>query len=281
MTRGRLFLAGPDLLLRTSDARRFRGILPLPALPTRLQLVIPCYNQSVPSEYSTFVRFVTARRDVGLLFVDDGSTDSTAQVLKKLAEKSDGRVDTVLLPKNRGKAHAVHCGMVAAIEKQPELVGYWDADLATPLDAIDEFINVLDAHPDIDIVMGSRVKLLGRRIDRHAHRHYAGRVFATAASLALGLEVYDTQCGAKIFRVNPQIHQVFATPFLSKWVFDVEILARYANVVGTGRAASSIYELPLTTWTDVPGSKVKARHAVRAFWDVARIWRGLRRNRRS
>ena len=243
-------------------------------MPTRLQLVVPCYNEAPRLDTDAFVRFVTARSDVGLLFVNDGSTDTTAQVLEKLAEKCAGRVDTVLLPKNRGKAHAVHCGMAAAIEKQPELVGYWDADLATPLDAVDEFIRVLDTHPDNDIVIGSRVKLLGRRIDRHAHRHYAGRVFATAASLALGLDVYDTQCGAKIFRVNSSIRQVFATPFVSKWVFDVELLARYASVVGTGRAESSIYELPLTTWTDVPGSKVKMRHAMRALWDIARIWGG-------
>jgi dolichyl-phosphate beta-glucosyltransferase len=242
-------------------------------LPTRLQLVVPCYNEAARLDTNEFVRFVTTRSDVGLLFVDDGSTDSTAQVLESLADTCAGRVGTLLLPRNGGKAQAVQRGIVAAIEKQPELVGYWDADLATPLDALDEFITILDAHPDIDIVMGSRVKLLGRRIDRHAHRHYAGRVFATAASLALGLEVYDTQCGAKIFRVNPQIQRVFATPFVSKWVFDVEILARYANVVGTERAASSIYELPLTKWTDVPGSKVRARHAARAFWDVARIWR--------
>ena len=243
-------------------------------MATRLQLVIPCYNEASRLDTETFVRFVTARSDVALLFVDDGSTDATAQVLEDLAGRYAGRVATLLLPRNGGKAHAVQRGIVAAMDKQPELVGYWDADLATPLDAIDEFIRVLDTHPNIDIVMGSRVKLLGRRIDRHAHRHYAGRVFATAASLALRLDVYDTQCGAKIFRVNPQIRRVFATPFVSRWVFDVEILARYADVVGTGRAASSIYELPLTTWTDVPGSKVRARHAARAFWDVARIWRG-------
>jgi dolichyl-phosphate beta-glucosyltransferase len=243
-------------------------------LPTRLQLVIPCYNEAARLDTTTYVRFVTARDDVGLLFVDDGSTDSTAQVLEELAGKCAGRVDTLLLPRNGGKAQAVQRGMVAAIAKQPELVGYWDADLATPLDSLDEFIEVLDARPGIDIVIGSRVKLLGRRIDRHAYRHYAGRVFATAASLALGLDVYDTQCGAKIFRVNPHIRQVFATPFFSKWVFDVEILARYTSIVGTDRAASSIYELPLTAWKDVPGSKVKARHAARAFWDVARIWRG-------
>lgn len=243
-------------------------------MPTRLQLVIPCYNEAGRLDTNTFVRFVTAHSDVGLLFVDDGSTDSTSRVLEDIAERGAGRVDTLVLPRNRGKAEAVQRGMLAAIEKQPELVGYWDADLATPLDALDEFIDVLDANPDIDIVMGARVKLLGRRIDRNASRHYAGRVFATAASLALRLGVYDTQCGAKIFRVNPPIRRVFETPFVSKWVFDVEILARYTNVMGRARAAQSIYELPLTTWTDVPGSKVKVRHAVRALWDIARIWRG-------
>ena len=195
-------------------------------MPTRLQLVIPCYNEASRLDTDTFVRFVTARNDVGLLFVDDGSTDTTSRVLADLAEKSAGRVDTLVLPRNRGKAHAVQRGMVAAIEKQPELIGYWDADLATPLDAVDEFVDLLDRRPDVDIVIGSRVKLLGRRIDRHAFRHYAGRIFATAASLALRLDVYDTQCGAKVFRLNSQIRRVFATPFVSQWVFDIEILAR-------------------------------------------------------
>ena len=243
-------------------------------MPNRLQLVIPCYNEASRLDTNMFVRFVTARSDVGLLFVDDGSTDSTLRVLEEIAERSGGKVEILALPRNGGKAQAVQRGVSAAFDKQPELVGYWDADLATPLDAINEFFDVLDRNPDIDIVMGARVKLLGRHIDRHTFRHYAGRVFATAASLALGLDVYDTQCGAKIFRVNSGIRRVFETPFLSRWVFDIEMLARYAHVVGRDRAAASIYEVPLTTWTDVAGSKVRVRHALRAAWDIARIWRG-------
>ena len=139
-------------------------------MPTRLQLVIPCYNEASRLDADTFVRFVAARDDVRLLFVDDGSTDTTSLVLADIAEKSAGRVDTLVLPHNRGKAHAVQRGIIAAIERQPELVGYWDADLATPLDAVDEFLDVLARKPDVDIVIGSRVKLLGRRIDRHASR---------------------------------------------------------------------------------------------------------------
>src|ERR671912_474562 len=119
-------------------------------MPTRLQLVIPCYNEAARLDTNTFLRFSHSRSDVGLLFVDDGSTDSTAQVLADLAAKSAGNVDTLLLPRNQGKAHAVQRGMVTAIERHPELIGYWDADLATPLDAIDEFLQVLDTRPKID-----------------------------------------------------------------------------------------------------------------------------------
>jgi hypothetical protein len=184
------------------------------------------------------------------------------------------------LPANVGKAGAVQRGVLAAFDTHPEFVGYWDADLATPLDALQDFIDVLDAGPEIDIVMGARVKLLGRHIERYAFRHYFGRAFATAASLALQIAVYDTQCGAKIFRANESVRQAFTAPFRSRWIFDVEILARYIAI--TGKAAESrIYELPLKTWTDVPGSKVNAWHAVQAFWDLALIWRGSTINGRS
>jgi len=237
----------------------------------RLQLVVPCYNEAARLDAEAFLAFVSSRTDVGLLFVDDGSTDGTATVLGDVAHRGAGRITALVLPRNVGKAAAVQHGIQAALDMQPDFVGYWDADLATPLDAVDEFLNVLDGNPDIDVVMGARVKLLGRRIDRHAMRHYAGRVFATAASLALGLDVYDTQCGAKIFRANALIREVFATPFRSQWVFDVEILARYVTLTHNGRGAG-IYEFPLTRWVDVAGSKVRIRHGVRALLDILRIW---------
>ena len=89
---------------------------------------------------------------------------------------------------------------------------------------------------------------------------------------------YDTQCGAKIFRANPDTRPLTAERFLSRWVFDVEILARFISQLGSpALAADRIYEFPLDSWEDVEGSKVKAGDFLVAFRDVARIyWRYLR-----
>jgi len=101
-------------------------------------------------------------------------------------------------------------------------------------------------------------------------RHYLGRVFATAASLVLALPIYDTQCGAKLFRANRQIFSLFAQPFMSRWIFDVEIIARYLTTFGSG---AGIYELPLDRWTDIGDSRVKSADFIRASGELANIYR--------
>ena len=120
---------------------------------------------------------------------------------------------------------------------------YWDADLSTPLRAIQDFVDVLDRNPACDVLLGSRVKLIGRATTRRAIRHYPGRVFATAVSLTLRLPVYDTQCSAKLFRATPEIIGLFAEPLVSRWTFDVELLVRlihrrYRDRGGTGHGTS-------------------------------------------
>jgi glycosyltransferase involved in cell wall biosynthesis len=246
-------------------------------MPARVQLVVPCFNEAGRLNPDAFLQFVAGRPDIGLVFVDDGSTDATPAILADLATRGGANVTVLTSNQNAGKARAVQRGIRAAFERQPEFVGFWDADLSTPLTAVGEFMEVFTARPDVEIVMGARVKLLGRQVTRSLIRHYCGRVFATAASFALGVAVYDTQCGAKIFRATDPVQQAFDPPFRSKWIFDVEVLARYLAATGVAQSASRIYELPLTSWTDVPGSKVSVWHGVRAIWDLAMIvWESAR-----
>jgi glycosyltransferase involved in cell wall biosynthesis len=244
----------------------------------RLQLVVPCFNEAARLKPDAFLQFVASRPDAGLLFVDDGSTDATGKILADLAARGAPNVAVLTLPRNAGKARAVQTGVHAALEREPDFVGFWDADLSTPLAAVPAFMQIFEEKPDVDIVMGARVKLLGRQITRGLARHYSGRAFATAASFALGVPVYDTQCGAKIFRATTPVRQAFDAPFRAKWIFDVEILARYLAAAGPAPSASRrIYELPLDRWTAEDGSKLRLWHGVRAIWDLAVIARATRR----
>ena len=250
--------------------RQFDGLAPT------VCLVVPCYNEARRLDLPNFQKFFAAHERVRVVFVDDGSRDNTLTVLQQLCAGFEDRTLALPLERNRGKAEAVRTGVQHSLAHfQPGIVGYWDADLATPLTALDDFLAVFDRAPEVLMVFGARVKLLGRHVERRAMRHYLGRVFATVVSTMLRLAIYDTQCGAKLFRVDDAAREAFAEPFISKWVFDVEILARYLKYFGhdTSKLARAVYEYPLREWVDIAGSKVRAGDFVKAFLDVVRIKR--------
>jgi glycosyltransferase involved in cell wall biosynthesis len=240
---------------------------------SRAAVVVPCFNEARRLRRESFFEFLTNAPAADLLFVDDGSSDATWDVLQELAEMAPGHVMLLRRTRNGGKGEAVREGMLALMERGYAIVGFWDADLATPLSEVRAFLDLMSCKPAVDWVIGARVKLLGRRIERRPLRHYLGRVFATAASMALDCPVYDTQCGAKLFRASAELRAVLATPFQSRWIFDVEMIWRLGGLRGaTGLSPErTIYEMPLPEWHDVRGSKVRARDFVRAAADLVRI----------
>ena len=246
-------------------------------------LVVPCYNEAERLDVEAFKSFAAEAPDVRFLFVNDGSSDNTGEMIEGLCRGNPARFAIHALDGNRGKAEAVRAGFLRVLEDSPSFVGFWDADLSTPLQALSAYLAVFDERPAIEMVFGSRVNLLGRSIRRKLSRHYIGRVFATAVAWALKLPIYDTQCGAKLFRATGELGDLFRDPFISKWIFDVEIIAR-AIVArhGTDRTPVSeiIYELPLTRWHDVDGSKIRPKDFVIVSLDLVRIYsRYLRRRR--
>jgi len=236
---------------------------------------VPCYNEEERLDVGAFAAFSRANTDVSFVLVNDGSTDDTLAILERMAALPDGRFACLDSQPNAGKAEAVRRGVLRALSERPDFVGYWDADLATPLSELARFVDVLVARSDVTVVLGSRVGLPRRQIARGLLRFYAGRLFATLAARTLALDLYDTQCGAKLFRVGPGLARVFEAPFDTNWSFDVEILARVRAQKGPG-AAAAICELPLTTWSDIAGSKVHSLDFLRALVEVGRIYRRYR-----
>jgi dolichyl-phosphate beta-glucosyltransferase len=244
--------------------------------PPHTTIVVPCYNEAQRLDAQTFRDFAGAHPEVRFLFVNDGSTDDTGRLLQGLAQAEPGQFEYLEQPSNQGKAEAVRCGMLQAFEGGGRYAGYWDADLATPLTEVPRFVAALDAHPERELCFGARVQLLGRTIRRSSLRHYLGRVFATVASSMLQLPIYDTQCGAKLFRVSPPMAALFAERFCVNWTFDVEIIARLRRdrrAHGGSGPERVIYELPLDEWHDVAGSKVRPGDFVKALAEMLRIYR--------
>lgn len=238
-------------------------------------VVIPCYDEAKRLDLVAFRAFAVRTKGVAFIFVDDGSRDETHAMLEGLKRERPQSIDVLRMPRNSGKAEAVRHGLNTAIGRNPNFVAFWDADLSTGLDEVEPFRNIMRDRPEIEMVFGSRVNLLGRQIQRKLSRHYMGRIFATVVAFALRLPIYDTQCGAKMFRVTDDLRKVLADPFISRWIFDVEIIARFLVLRKSGEKApvrSIIVEKPLQRWTDVDGSKLRPRDFVRVWSDFARIY---------
>jgi dolichyl-phosphate beta-glucosyltransferase len=250
----------------------------------RCVVVVPCYNEADRLQPLRFSEFLAQGEQVDFLLVNDGSKDATLTVLEALRKKHPERIRVLDQQPNRGKAEAVRAGMLAAIAQQGVAVtGFWDADLATPLNVIPQLLTKLMEDPCRQMIFGSRVRLLGHAIHRKPLRHYLGRIFATAVSIILELPIYDTQCGAKLFRVTPEFKSILASPFQSRWIFDVEIIARFMAIHNKDAsfADEAIYENPLPRWEDVAGSKVGPLDFFTAFYELIRIRRTFQRTKRS
>ncbi len=238
-------------------------------------IVVPCYNEEKRLDIEGYRRFL-ASPEIELLFVNDGSKDGTPMVLAALCERLGGCASYFDLPVNVGKAEAVRAGLLRCLAEGAEITGYFDADLATPPEEMIRLVRTLDERK-ATVALAARVALLGTRIERSHMRHYLGRVFATIASLILRIRVYDTQCGAKVFRTVPAFRQAVAVPFCTRWIFDVELLGRLkrGSHASAGVPLEMFVEMPLEEWRDVAGSKLHPMDFPKTFIDLWRVHRAL------
>ena len=119
------------------------------------------------------------------------------------------------------------------------------------------------------MTMGARLKRLGANVQRKAYRHYMGRVFATVVSLLFRMPVYDSQCGAKLFRVS-LVPEVFRAPFSSRWLFDVEILLRVRRLYPDYERL--VCEVPLRTWIEQGDSRIRFSHLLKMPYELFQIY---------
>jgi glycosyltransferase involved in cell wall biosynthesis len=258
-------------------------------------LIIPCYNESNRLDTHSYLKELSNNPNLTLIFVNDGSNDSTIDVLRQLHSNCDSkiqnRIHILSYSENQGKATAVQRGLLWAYAMSnnntipsflhacetigneiidAKYFGFWDADLATPLSELSWFFHLaIDTNPDM--IIGSRVARLGSNIERTVFRHYSGRLFATLISQGLGWKVHDTQCGAKIFKSH-LIPICMGQSFKTSWLFDVEMLLRMKKNFGEN-AINMILEAPIRNWKDVKGSKIGWADFVKVPYQIWKVFR--------
>jgi dolichyl-phosphate beta-glucosyltransferase len=249
-----------------------RRVEQLRQLMANVSIVIPCYNESKRLRANEYIDFCSRNSTITFFFVNDGSTDSTEKVLREMNDANNQQIRIVSYSSNAGKGEAVRRGMIAAIQESSDFIGYWDADLSVPLENIELFANILSAKPSIDFVLATRLRLLGRRIERSQFRYISGRLFARIIRILFGIRIFDIQCGAKLFRSNNVLSSSLNKAFLTRWLFDIEFLMRIAEQIGINRLEDRIYEYPLDECLHIDGSKLNHWAYFTAMLDLVRVF---------
>lgn len=233
-----------------------------------LAIVIPCYNEFGRIYPERFEAFLQQQPKAFLCFVDDASTDRTPEVLERIRQGFPSQVAHCTNPENTGKAGAVRHGVLHVLEHHPsEAIAYLDADLATSLE---ECYSYLPHLQDKSFLFASRIQIVGSDIQRSFTRFFIGRIIATAISNILQLKVYDTQCGCKVFRTELAM-VLFESPFLSRWLFDVELFSRLLVTYGPVAGKKLMLEIPVRRWVDQGESKVRLSYFFKLWVDLYRI----------
>lgn len=161
-----------------------------------ISVVIPLYNEeeSLPELYAWIKRVMEAYNfSYEVLFVNDGSTDTSWSVIQKLAQ-DDESVKGISFRRNYGKSAALYCGFDRA---EGDVVITMDADLQDSPDEIPELFRMIK-EDGYDLVSGWKKK----RYDSKLAKNLPSKLFNATTRMISGIKLHDFNCGLKAYRKN-------------------------------------------------------------------------------
>lgn len=235
----------------------------------RLSVVIPAYNEErvIATTITKVAAYLESTGDNELIVVDDGSRDSTVQVVKgMMADHPCLRL--VEAGTNGGKGKAIKLGVLCS---RGEYVVYTDADLVYPIEGAGPFVAAIEQGADVAIGCRSHPETLFALNPRHFpyiyQRYLVGRIYILVVNALLGLRVKDTQCGFKGFR-GDVARRIFSRTRAYDFAFDVEVIF-IARLLGYRVEELPVYFLYLGEQSSVE----LARDSVRMVRDLLIIRR--------
>ncbi len=233
------------------------------AIIPQYAIIVPCYNEEKRFPYASFLSFAQQHPDVLLCFVNDGSKDKTLPVLMGIQTECPQNICVYSLKQNSGKAEAVRQGMLYVHNHfTVSMLGFLDADLATKPEEWLQMAKYKEDYSQYGAIVGSRIQRLGANIHRDDSRSLFSSIIKKFIKVILKTPFQDTQCGAKIFQRN-LVPFLFNQPFMTPWLFDVEIFLRLQKKFGKTTLQKGVLEFPLMHWTEVGDSKLKLKHTIK------------------
>lgn len=228
----------------------------------KLSIVIPAYNeeQRLPPTLKAYLDYYEPRlgSDFELIVVVNGSRDGTERVAREQATQHPA-IQVIVEPRAIGKGGAILLGFRSS---RGDLIGFVDADGATPPDAFDDLARNIG---DAGAIIASRWFKESRVYPpQPLKRRIASRIFNFFVRWFFKVNIRDTQCGAKVL-TRAAVQKILPEIGITRWAFDVDLLFKLR------RAHFRIVEHP-TTWHDVGGSQLKiGRASLEMFVAIARL----------
>lgn len=225
-----------------------------------LALIIPAYNEAsrIQDTLHNILNYLVHQSySWEVIVVDDGSTDSTADLVRSVS-KVEPRIKLISTV-HRGKGSAVGIGM---LETNAEHRFLCDADLSMPIEQLDRFLPPKCS--DYDIAIGSREIEGSKRIGEPVSRHIMGRIYNFLVRYLAVPGIADTQCGFKMIK-GTVADKLFANQKIQGFAFDVELLFR------AYKSKYKIMEIPID-WYHEPQSKVnRFKDSIVMAMDVIKV----------
>lgn len=207
-----------------------------------LSVIIPVFNESKRLDnLDKVISYLESKKDLKseIVVVNDGSTDETLSLLKKLKE-----MKIISYNKNRGKGFAVKTGMLGA---SGDYRLFLDVDLSTP---IEELEKVLQQIPKFGVIIGSRKTDSAKVLVKQSFlRENLGKGFTKLSQIILQVGVSDFTCGFKCFS-KEAAEAIFNKVRVDRWGFDSEVLFL------SKKYGYTVKEVPVS-WANDKNTKVR------------------------
>ncbi|HTL88123.1 MAG TPA: glycosyltransferase [Leptolyngbya sp.] len=186
----------------------------------QVSIILPVYNEQacIRQTFAAILRYLETHPNFTFIFVNDGSTDRTKQILAAgIQITKSAQIHLVSYTPRAGKGYAIRRGVEYA---NGDLICFLDSDLAYSLSHLDQLVEKLKTH---DVAIGSRSLAVSNQQEVKPSRKIAGKIFNFLSRKILDLQYSDMQAGLKGFRKSAA-KKLFAYQTLTGFSFDVELI---------------------------------------------------------